>query len=517
MDKELIISAHQGTVEIALLENKRLVELHKQKANTLYNVGDIFLGQVRKLMPGLNAAFIDIGHSKEAFLHYTDMGPVLNSVKKYTHDVIHGNQTSPMLDQFEIQADINKNGKVSQVLDKKTFLLVQILKEPISTKGHRLSCEITIPGRFVVLTPFSNTIAISKKIAGTEERERLFNLIESIRPKNFGIVVRTAAEGKKVAELHEEINLLLERWKHMHQQLVKARPPLKLLSELDKTSSMIRDLLNKNFTGIHINDREMYLSIKDYLNTNLPEKNNILHFYKGTKSIFDAHGVKRQIKSSFGKTATLPSGAYVIIDHTEAMHVIDVNSGPKVQKMDQENASIQVNLEAAEEIARQLRLRDIGGLIVIDFIDMKSNENKLLLYKKMKEYMEGDRSQHTILPLSKFGLMQITRQREKQEMSIDTAELCPCCNGSGKVNPTILLVDQIERDLDFIMHTRPPKDPILKAHPFVIAFLKKGFFNFGWKWYFKYQKRVKLVEDQDLGMIQFKFYDGSEDEIRLNE
>ncbi|MBP6173949.1 MAG: ribonuclease E/G, partial [Saprospiraceae bacterium] len=203
MDKELIISAHQGTVEIALLENKRLVELHKQKANTLYNVGDIFLGQVRKLMPGLNAAFIDIGHSKEAFLHYTDMGPVLNSVKKYTHDVINGIQTNPMLDQFEIQPDINKNGKVSQVLDKKTFLLVQILKEPISTKGHRLSCEITIPGRFVVLTPFSNTIAISKKIAGTDERERLFNLIESIRPKNFGIVVRTAAEGKKVAELHE--------------------------------------------------------------------------------------------------------------------------------------------------------------------------------------------------------------------------------------------------------------------------------------------------------------------------
>lgn len=517
MEKELIISSHQGTVEIALLENKKLVELHKQKSNTHYNVGDIFLGQVRKLMPGLNAAFVDIGHTKEAFLHYTDMGPVLNSVKKFTHDVIHGAQTTPYLDQFEIQPDIHKNGKVGQVLEKKNLLLVQILKEPISTKGHRLSCELTIPGRYVVLTPFTNTIAISKKIAEAEERERLFNLVESIRPKNFGIVVRTAAEGRKVAELHEEINSLLEKWKHMYQQLVKAKPPVKLLSEVDKTSGLIRDILSKNFTGIHVNDYDLYLAIKDYLQANLPEKSGILHFFKGNRSIFDAYGVKRQIKSSFGNTSTLPSGAYIVIDKTEAMHVIDVNSGPKVQKMDQETAAMQVNLEAAEEIARQLRLRDIGGLIVIDFIDMKSNDNKVELYKKMKEFMENDRSQHTILPLSKFGLMQITRQREKQEMAIDTTERCPCCTGTGKVNASILLVDQIESKLDFIMKTRPARKPILVAHPYVVAYLKKGFFGYAWRWYWKYQKRIKIVEDNDLGLIEFRFYDGPEDEIRLRD
>lgn len=517
MEKELIISSHQGTVEIALLENKKLVELHKQKSNTHYNVGDIFLGQVKKLMPGLNAAFVDIGHSKEAFLHYTDMGPVLNSVKKYTHEVLHGHFSSPSLEHFEIQTEIQKNGKVSQVLEKKNLILVQILKEPISTKGHRLSCELTIPGRYVVLTPFSNTIAISKKIAGAEERERLYNLVESIRPKNFGIVVRTAAEGRKVAELHEELNFLIEKWKHLHQQLTKAKPPVKLLSEVDKTSGLIRDIVSKNFTGIYVNDYDLYLGIKEYLQSNLPEKSGILHLYKGSKSIFDAYGVKRQIKSSFGNTSTLPSGAYVVIDKTEAMHVIDVNSGPKVQKMDQETAALQVNLEAAEEIARQLRLRDIGGLIVIDFIDMKNNENKVELYKKMKEFMEHDRSQHTILPLSKFGLMQITRQREKQEMTIDTTEICPCCGGNGKINPTILLVDQIEAKLDFIMKTRPAKEPILVAHPFVVSFLNKGLFGYSWKWYWKYQRRVKIREDQDLGLIEFKFFDGPEDEIRLRD
>lgn len=516
MEKELIISAHLGSVEIALLENKKLVELHKQKADTLYNVGDIFLGQVKKLMPGLNAAFVDIGHSKEAFLHYTDMGPVLNSVKKFTQEVIDGKYQGPLLDQFEIQPEILKNGKVGQVIDKRDLILVQILKEPISTKGHRLSCEITIPGRFIVLTPFNTSIAISKKIGSNEERERLVHLMGSIRPKNFGIVVRTAAEGKKVAELHEELNLLLNRWKVMQQQLYKARPPLKLLSEVDKASGIIRDLLTKNFTAIHVNDQEVYAGIKEYIQTNLPEKSHILQLHKGSKSIFETYGIKRQIKAAFGKTATLPSGAYVILDHTEAMHVIDVNSGPKVQKLDQDIAAMQVNVEAAEEIARQLRLRDIGGLIVIDFIDMKSNENKAELYKKMKEFMENDRSQHTILPLSKFGLMQITRQRERPEVSINTAEVCPCCSGTGKVNPTVLLVDAIERDMEFIMQTRPIKKPILAAHPFVIAYLKQGMWAYQRKWYFKYHKWFTLKEDMDMPLIQFTFFDGPEDEIRLN-
>ncbi|MBK8450461.1 MAG: Rne/Rng family ribonuclease [Saprospiraceae bacterium] len=515
MEKELIISAQLGSVEIALLEDKKLVELHKQKANTQYNVGDIFLGQIKKLMPGLNAAFVDIGHKKESFLHYTDMGPLFNSDVTYTQEAMEGKYTSSLLEHFELKPEIHKNGKVSQITDKRVNLLVQILKEPISTKGHRLTCEITIPGRFLVLTPFSNTIAISKKIANTDERNRLFHVVESIRPKNFGIVVRTAAEGKKVAEMHEEINMLCEKWKVLHSQLYKAKAPMKLLSELDKTSSIIRDLLNPTFTNIVVNDRDIFEGIKIYLENNLPEKTNIVQFYKGSKPIFEHFGVKRQIKHAFGQTATLSSGAYVVIEHTEAMHVVDVNSGPKSQRLDQENAALQVNVEAAEEIARQLRLRDIGGLIVIDFIDMKNNDNKVELYNAMKKFMEQDRSQHTILPLSKFGLMQITRQRERQELKLDTSEVCPSCTGTGKVNASIFLVDMIEKDLDFILSTRPTKHLVLEVHPYVAAFLKKGFWNYSWKWYFKHHKKVKIRENQDLPLIEFKFFDGPEEEIRF--
>ncbi|MBK8954401.1 MAG: Rne/Rng family ribonuclease [Saprospiraceae bacterium] len=515
MEKELIISAQQGSVEIALLEDKRLVELHKQKSNTQYNVGDIFLGQVKKLMPGLNAAFVDIGHRKESFLHYTDMGPLFNSNLKYTQDSVDGRYTGGLLDQFELQPEIPKNGKVAQVLDKRAHLLVQILKEPISTKGHRLTCEITIPGRFLVLTPFNNTIAISKKIANSEERNRLFHLVESIRPKNFGIVVRTAAEGKKVAEMHEEINNLCERWKAMHAQMFRAKPPAKLMSELDKTSSIIRDLLNSSFSKIVVNDRDIYEGIKIYLENNLPEKANIVQFYKGSKPIFENFGVRRQIKAAFGNTATLSSGAYIIIEHTEAMHVIDVNSGPKSQRQDQENAALQVNKEAAQEIARQLRLRDIGGLIIIDFIDMKNSENKVELYNAMKQYMINDRAQHTILPLSKFGLMQITRQRERQELKIDTSEVCPSCAGTGKANASIFLIEHIEKDLDFIQSTRPTKQLSLEVHPFIAAYLKKGIYNFAFRWFFKYMKWISIRENPDLPLIEFKFFDGPDEEIRL--
>jgi ribonuclease G len=308
----------------------------------------------------------------------------------------------------------------------------------------------------------------------------------------------------------------MERWRGLHAQLNKARPPIKLLSELDKASSLIRDILNTSFNAIHVDTKELYHNIKDYLAANLPEKAGIIQLHQGNRHVFDLLGVKRQIKSSFGHTSTLTSGAYIVIERTEAMHVIDVNSGPKVQKMDQENASLQVNLEAAEEIARQIRLRDIGGLIVIDFIDLKNTDNKLMLYQSMKEFMAGDRSQHTILPLSKFGLMQITRQRARQEMTIDSSETCPSCKGTGKINPSILLIDTIENQLEFILKTKPIGSITLEAHPFVISYLRKGFFNYTWKWYFRFHKRIHLRENQDIGLINYKFFDGNE-EIRMSE
>ena len=516
MKKELIINSSHSHVEIALMEDGNLVEIHKQKDNNKFSVGDIFLGKVLKLMPGLNAAFIDIGHKKDAFLHYTDLGPKLKSLLKFTRGAMRGSAETFLLDNFEIEPEIIKTGKINQVLNKKQPILVQILKEPISTKGPRLSCELTLPGRYIVLTPFVDIIAVSKKISTAEERKRLRNLAESIKPKNFGMIIRTAAEGKGVADLHEELEGLINKWKTIYEQARNARPPVKLLSELDKSTSMLRDILDGSFSKIVVDDKELYLHIKEFMNNIAPEKSRIVQHYRSTKPIFDTFGVNRQIKSSFGKTSTMRSGAYLVIEHTEAMHVIDVNSGPKLIKGDQESAAIKVNVEAAKEIARQLRLRDIGGLIIVDFIDMRNKDHKKMLYQELKEAMRSDRAQHTILPLSKFGLIQITRQRVKPEVNIKTEEKCPTCLGSGKVQPSILLQDQVERDLKFIIQSRPKAKLSLKAHPYFCAFLKKGFWNVQKTWYKEYLKWIRVKPDQDLGMLEYQFYDQNDDEIRLN-
>ena len=515
MEKELIIHTVSNEVEIALLEDSKLVELHYQKTNNNFSVGDIFLGKIKKLNPSLNAAFVDIGYEKDAFLHYTDLGPKLNSVLSFTEGAMDGSIKSSRLDNFTIEPDIIKNDKIDLVLSKRKAVLVQMLKEPISTKGPRLTCEINLPGRYMVLTPFSDLISISKKITDPDERKRLQVLAESIKPKNFGVIIRTAAEGKKVADLHEEIRSIVAKWDHIFKQMHDAVLPVKLLSELDKTSSIIRDLLTDSFNKIIVDDKEMYYSIKAYLDSFAPDQQKIVQFFNSKKNIFDEHGVTHQIKASFGKTATLTSGAYLIIEHTEAMHVIDVNSGHKVSTIAQEESILRINLEAAEEIARQIRLRDIGGLIVIDFIDMRNPEHKRILMEKMKDFMVKDRAQHTILPLSKFGLMQITRERVRPQVVINTSEDCPACGGTGKINASVLLTDEIERDLEFIIHSKPKKAIYLHVHPYVASYLKKGLYSMHMKWYLKYKKWIKVKIDPNLPINIYKFFDANNDQIRF--
>lgn len=514
MNKELIINSLPSEVEIALIENNKLVEIHRQKTSNSYNVGDIYLAKVNKLMAGLNAAFLDIGSRKDAFLHYTDLGPKLPSVIEYTKQIlsktpgfnIHG---------MDLTKEIQKNGKIQDVMDKKTMLLVQILKEPISTKGPRLSCEITIPGRYLVLTPFSNAVTISKKIVNPEERKRLQLLIESIKPKNFGIIARTAAEGRKVADLHDEINSLAQKWQEMQDNLWEATVPRKVLSEADKTTSILRDFLTNDYQHIAVNDKEVYNNIRTFMSSIAPDKLKIVEHYTGKLPIFEHYGINKQIKASFGKTATMNSGAYIVIEHTEAMHVIDVNSGPKMSKSEMNNTSLAVNLEAAEEIARQLRLRDIGGLIIIDFIDMKNQEHKKVLNNRMVELMEKDRAQHTILPLSKFGLMQITRERVRQVVTINTDETCPTCHGSGKVQPTVLLTDEIERDLVYLLANKSISKVNLSVHPYVYAYLTKGFPSIKMKWYLKHKKWVNIRQNTNFALTEYRFFDIAEDEIRF--
>ena len=517
MDKELIIDASGSDVDIAILEDRKLVELHQEQVGSDFNVGDIYLGSIKKTMPGLNAAFVEIGHPKDAFLHYTDCGPKLSSISKYTRGVRNGKMTTSRLDNFQIPSDIDKKGSIQDVLKKGDPILVQVLKEPISTKGPRLSCEITIPGRYVVISPFKNMVAVSKKVSSDEERTRLKSLVESIKPKNFGVIVRTAAEGKGVQDLHEDIMNLTNRWNEIFKSLKSARRYELLLKELDKTETVLRDILNGSFGKIVTNSKQTHSSIKDYLGTVAKDQVKMVNLYSGKRPLFDHYGITRQIKSSFGKSYTMKSGAYLVIEHTEAMHVIDVNSGPKRKNMDQESAALSVNLEAAEEIARQMKLRDMGGIVIIDFIDMRNPENRRELVKQFKKFMSTDRAQHTVLPLSKFGLMQITRQRTRPEIKIKTAEVCPSCNGTGNVTPSVLVTDEIERNLDIIFDARPKAKIKLIAHPYVKSHLSQGFWNSAkMKWYRKHRSWVDIQADTSFPLNIFKFYDRNNDEIRLD-
>lgn len=516
MNKELIINAAPSGVEIAMLEDKKLVELQNEKADANFAVGDLYLGKVKKLIPGLNAAFIDVGFEKDAFLHYTDLSPYARSLLKFTQQCIV-DKSPGVFDfaKFNVEPEIIKTGKISEVLSGKPNILVQILKEPIAAKGPRLSCEISLPGRFVVITPFNDIVAVSKKIHSSEERKRLQKIIESIKVKNFGVIVRTAAEGKSTAELHDDLLTLVETWKTIQKNLKGAQPPAKILSEQDKTTSILRDLLNEDFNRIVINDKNIYGDIKSYIQKIAPNKADIVTLHNNGVGIFDQYGISKQVKSSFGKTVNLHSGAYVIIEHTEALHVIDVNSGYKSVSNNQEENALETNLEAAEEIARQLRLRDIGGIIVVDFIDMKLPENKKKLQEAMEKFMLSDRAKHAVLPISKFGLMQITRQRMRPEVNINTSEVCPACNGTGKVTSTFLLEDEIEKRLHYLV-THQHKNLTIIVHPVVYSHLTKGIFNsIRRKWQRKLKTPIAVKANSDYYFTEFKFFDANDEEIKF--
>ncbi|MFT3902736.1 MAG: Rne/Rng family ribonuclease [Niabella sp.] len=517
MNKEIIINAAPTGVEIALSEDKKLVELHSEKNDARFAVGDLYLGKVKKLIPGLNAAFVDVGFEKDAFLHYTDLSPYVKSLLKFTNMAINDSPDHPMdFSKFVVEPEIVKTGKINEVLNGKPHILVQILKEPIAAKGPRLSCELSLPGRYVVITPFNNIVAVSKKIHSSEERKRLQKIIEAVKPKNFGVIVRTAAEGKNTAELHEDLSALVETWKTIQTNLRGAVPPAKILSEQNKTNSILRDLLSADFNKIVINDKNLYNETLAYIQKIAPDKAGIVNLYNSPGPIFDSFGITKQVKSSFGKTVNLKSGAYLIIEHTEALHVIDVNSGYKSVSNNQEENALETNLEAAAEIARQLRLRDIGGIIVVDFIDMKLPDNKKKLYEKMEEFMRPDRARHSVLPISKFGLMQITRQRMRPEVNINTQEVCPSCNGTGKISSTLVLEDEIAKNLQYLITHKHTHLKVV-VHPIMHAYLTKGLF---WnsilsKWRKRFGQKIKLEKDNNYYLTQYKFFDANDEEIKM--
>lgn len=517
MNIELIISSNANEILIAILNDKRLVELHREPRSSHFTVGDIYLGKVKKMMPGLNAAFIDVGYEKDAFLHYLDLGPQVNSLLQFSKLVKGGKQHQSLLNNFHKAEDIEKSGKISDILAGVDQMVVQIAKEPISAKGPRITSEISIAGRYLVLVPFSDKVSVSQKIRNPEEKTKLRKSVEAIVPKNFGVIIRTVAEGKPLEDIEADLRDLLKRWDDMYQTLKASNGGYqKLLGEIDRKSALLRDLMNDNFNTIHVADPTIYEELKEYLTSIAPEKVNIVKQYKGSQPIFDFFGVEKQIKALFGRKVNMNGSAYLIIDHTEALHVFDVNSGNRSKSGEsQETNAFDVNMEAAVEIARQLRLRDMGGIIVVDFIDLHNPENRELLFKKLKEEMKSDRAKHNILPPSKFGLVQITRQRVRPEMNIITTEKCPVCNGTGEIQASVLMIDEIENNVRYLASEQNHKNITIATHPFIASYLNEGWFwnSLKAKWGKKYKASIKVKPIQAYTFMEYHFFDKNEDEI----
>lgn len=508
VNKELIIRSGSNTVDFALLKDGKLIELHRDREDEKgFSVGDIFIAKIRKPVPGLNAAFVNVGFDKDAFLHYHDLGPNLPTLMKFTKLVTAGKLNDFTLKKLPFEEEIDKNGVITDVLSANQSVLVQIVKEPISTKGPRISSELSLAGRYLVLVPFSERVSISQKIESKQEKDRLKKMMLTIKPKGFGVIVRTVAEGKNVTELEKDLQSLIDKWVMLCKRLTTAHHPSKVFGEVNRASSILRDVFNDTFTGIYIDDEELYYQTKDYLQEIAPSKVSIVKHYNNKEvPLFEKYNIERQIKTSFGKTVSMSKGAYLIIEHTEALHVIDVNSGNRSNKaQSQEDTALEVNMIAASEIARQLRLRDMGGIIVVDFIDMNNPDNRKVLYDFLKEEMSDDKAKHKILPPSKFGLIQITRQRVRPEVSIKTKEENPDLNGEGEIEAPILVIDKISADLERII--KDHKNVVLNAHPFIAAYLTKGFPSVRNKWLFEHKRWIKIIPRDAYTYLEYHFFD----------
>ena len=519
MTSELIIDVKEKEISIALLEDKNLVEYQTEPRSVSFSVGNVYIAKVRKLMPGLNASFVDVGCEKDAFLHYLDLGAQINSFQKYLKQLQSDRKNLYPFEKASRLPDLKKDGSIASTLSKDEEILVQIVKEPISTKGPRLTGELSFAGRYLVLMPFHDKVSVSSKIKSSEERARLKQIIQSARSRNIGVIVRTVAEGCDSEELKRELNILTKKWEEVLKkvQQTQKRPQL-VYEETSRAVALLRDLFNPTYSAIYVNNESVFAEIKDYITLIAPEKSNIVKLYEGRLPIFDNFGITKQLKSGFGKTVNYKHGAYLIIEHTEAMHVVDVNSGNRTKaENDQEKNALEVNLGAADELARQLRLRDMGGIIIVDFIDMHLAEDRQLLYERMCKNMQNDRARHNILPLSKFGLMQITRQRVRPAMNINVEEVCPTCFGKGTIKSSLLFTDQLERKINYLVKKIGEKKFTLHVHPYVAAYINKGFISLKRRWQLKYGFGVKVIASQKLAFLQYEFYDRNNQFVDMKE
>ncbi|MGD1005696.1 MAG: Rne/Rng family ribonuclease [Ignavibacteriaceae bacterium] len=514
MIKEIIINSSTTQTRVAITEDGNLVDFFVDYPENRRMVGDIYLGKVARVLPGIKAAFIDIGMEHDAFLHFSDIGARTkqfqdmlgedSEIDDDEDDDLALKEDTSNTPNKETRKEISAHNVIPK-LHKGQEILIQITKEPVNNKGVRVTSSVSLPGRFCVLLPFDNKVGVSKKISEYKERRRLRHIARSILPNNYGLIIRTVARNQDEELLRDDLRNLVKTWEQIQTTIKSETPPSLIYQDLNTTSSVIRDLFTPDISKVFIDSRKLFKQIKNYVELIQPSLADKIESFKSGNSIFDAFKIEEQIKTLMGRRVQLPSGGYLIIEHTEAMVVIDVNSGRYAKSKEQELNSLKTDLEAAREICRQLRLRDIGGIIVIDFIDLEDEKNRKKIYDELRKEFRKDRAKVSVLPMSDFGLVQITRQRIRQNIMQAMKEVCPYCLGTGLLTKHSHLVYDIEEWIKKFKTKSKERSIIVKCHPTLAAKLKFGKITF-FKFRFKYGIRLKIEEDESMPLGQVKFF-----------
>jgi len=505
MKNQIIIHSSGKQTRVALLENGELAQLFIESEDNQRTVGDIYYARVHKVMSGIRAAFIDVGMEKDAFLHFSDAGDHLGSYLT----MMNGQNSIPSsarneLKRFDKLSNNEKQILAGKMLRNNQNLLVQIVKEPIGSKGPRVSTDITIAGRFLVLIPMGEYIAVSKKISNGKERRRLKSTVGSMLPEGFGVIIRTVAQNQNKKAIEEDMRTVLKKWERILNKLESSKPPALLYKDLDITESLIRDLFAKQYDRVLIDDYQLYKSIKSYVSQIAPKMLPSVELYKGRDHVFDHVNIAHDVNSIFSPRVRMPSGGYLIFEQTEAMYVVDVNSGPYAAKERQEDNSLKTNLEAAREIAKQLRLRDIGGIIVVDFIDLRDNNNRKKIYDELKKEFKKDQAKTNVIGMSDFGLIQITRQRIRPSVVNSVSKVCPMCGGSGSVVSQGTIITDVESWISKFKYSTEYRAVDIYVNPYLRSFLCKGIFSQRWRWMIRYKTRISFIADETISLNEFK-------------
>src|SRR6266446_992506 len=513
MRREIVINAGNHETRIAILEEKELVEVMVERPEARRRVGDIYKGRVNAVLPGMQAAFVDLGLEKTAFLHASDLHPSESDLDEMFED-------EESEDGKKDGGDAGGGGgrgrwrrdeptpRIEEALKKGQEILVQITKEPIGTKGPRVTTQISLPGRYLVLMPGHDHIGVSRKIEDRAERTRLKTLIKEIRPKGSGLIVRTVGSERGKKEFQADIKYLEQLWDKIDKQSQRAKAPAILHREMELTTGLIRDIFTEDVDQLVIDSKEEYKEVLDYLKTYVPELSSRIKLYRGAELIFYHFGIEAELEKAMDRKVWLKRGGYITIDQTEALVAIDVNTGRFTGKKNQEDTILKTNVEAAEEIARQLRLRDLGGIIVLDFIDMEEESNRKAVIDALRNHLKRDRSRTKAFAVSDLGLVEMTRQRQRPSLVTYFNQDCPECGGTGKVLSLASATLRIERMLRRVGLRAKEKVLLLRVHPDLAVHLVEQNADLLENLERAYRFRIEIRDDPSLRRDEIRLFRG---------